>query len=232
MRPALLLLLASVQLSAGTIDFEDQADGTILTNQYPGMTFTNATVLTVGIGLNEFDFPPRSGLNVIFDDGGPITLVFASPVLSFTGHFTYLAPVTLYAYDAGHTLLATATSQYSNNLGLSGEPGSRPNEPLALAFATGIARIEIRGQAAGSSLTLDDVVTNTVETSIPEPGTLILSLASLALLTYRNTIISFCRDPARVSRNYLAHCILFSASLRAGDRLIETFKSFMSSVAV
>ena len=48
---ALALLFLGVG-HAATIDFEGLADSTILTNQYPGLTFTNAIVLTAGIGIN------------------------------------------------------------------------------------------------------------------------------------------------------------------------------------
>src|SRR5580698_1855718 len=77
-----------------TLNFEDFPDGTpipdstSITTQFPGLTFTNTTVITAGISLNEFEFPPRSGSNVAFDDGGPITIAFASPTSSFSGYFT------------------------------------------------------------------------------------------------------------------------------------------------
>src|SRR5207244_4503963 len=63
----LLLVLASpARLIADpiVIDFEGLQDGTILSNQYSGVTFSNAIILTAGISLNEFEFPPLSGTNV------------------------------------------------------------------------------------------------------------------------------------------------------------------------
>ena len=95
-----LLLYIQPQARADTIDFEGLADSTILTNQYPGITFTNAIILTAGISLNEFEFPPHSGVNVASDNNGPITIVFSSPVLSFSGYFTYVEPLTLDAFDS------------------------------------------------------------------------------------------------------------------------------------
>lgn len=78
-----------------TIDFETLPDGsaildsTSITAQFPGLTFTNTTVISTGITLNEFELPPHSGQNVAFDDGGPISISFAQPTLSFSGYFTY-----------------------------------------------------------------------------------------------------------------------------------------------
>jgi hypothetical protein len=50
-------------------------DSEILTSQYSalGVNLTNAIALTLGVSLNKFEFPPHSGLNVISDNGGPIT---------------------------------------------------------------------------------------------------------------------------------------------------------------
>jgi len=47
-----LVAAVAVSVSAGatsvTIDFEGFPDSTILTNQYPGLTFSNAIILTAG----------------------------------------------------------------------------------------------------------------------------------------------------------------------------------------
>ena len=79
-----LAVVLPVSLCAGivTLDFEGFPDGTLLTNQYSGLTFTNATVLMAGISLNEFEFPPRSGVNVVSDNGAPILISFSTPVPS------------------------------------------------------------------------------------------------------------------------------------------------------
>jgi hypothetical protein len=62
----LIFILAGRAASAGsiTLDFEGFPDSTILSTQYSGLTFTNAIILTAGISLNEFEFPPHSGVNV------------------------------------------------------------------------------------------------------------------------------------------------------------------------
>ena len=54
----LLLLCSAARLSAGaiTLEFEGFPDSTVLTTQYPGVTFTNAIILTAGISLTSSSF--------------------------------------------------------------------------------------------------------------------------------------------------------------------------------
>src|SRR5437773_157277 len=80
------------------LDFENFQDSDNVTTQVPGMTFTDGTVLSGGVSLNEFEFPPASGTNVVFDNGGPIRIDFADPILSFGGLFTYAVPITITAF--------------------------------------------------------------------------------------------------------------------------------------
>lgn len=156
---------------AATIDFEGFPGGTALTTQYPGLTFINATVLTAGVGLNEFEFPPHSGTNTVFDDGGPMSISFATPILSFGAYFTYAEPLLLQARDATGTQVASTTSAFFSNMALSGDPGSAPNEFLGLNYASGIASITITGDAFGGSFVMDDVGATS---AAPEPGSFIL----------------------------------------------------------
>ncbi len=161
---ALAFTLPWFAVPASTLmNFEDLADGTILFNQYPNLTLTNAIVLTAGIGLNEFEFPPHSGSNVVTDNGGPMSITFSGPVERFAGHFVYLKPLTLRGFDAQDREIARATSAFSKNLACpSGPPcpgdiGSSPNELLQLSSGAGITRITITGDVGGSSFALDDV---------------------------------------------------------------------------
>jgi hypothetical protein len=164
-----------------TINFEGFADGTAVTTQYAGLAFSNAAVATAGVSLNEFEFPPHSGLNVAFDNGGPITIVFSNAVSSFDAFFTYSVPLTLDAFNSSNTLVASANSLFSNNEGISGVPDSSPNERIQVSSSGGISSVEIMGAASGGSYTIDDVTYST-STSIPEPGSLILALAGSAML--------------------------------------------------
>ncbi|MGA2599812.1 MAG: PEP-CTERM sorting domain-containing protein [Bryobacteraceae bacterium] len=169
--------VADVAADTVVIDFEGLPDSTVLTSQYPGVTFTNGIVLTAGISLNEFEFPPNSGVNVASDNGGSMSIAFASPVTSFAGYFTYLEPVTVTAFDAANDQVASAASLFSDNLAClagppcSGDPGSSPNEFVQVAFAGGISNLTITGDPAGGSFTLDDATYTTFATTVPEPAT-------------------------------------------------------------
>ena len=179
----LLLLFSTTHLarSAVILSFEGFPDGTILTNQYPGVTFSNAIILTAGISLNEFEFPPHSGVNVASDNGGPMALTFASMVASFGGYFTYAVPLTIDAYGSTGSLVAAAASAFSDNEALSGEPGSSPNEFLQVSFAGGISSVIITGDPGGASFALDDATFNSAA-AVPEPSSLTLTLTAMLIL--------------------------------------------------
>jgi hypothetical protein len=167
---------------AYTIDFEDLPDSTVVTDQYQafGVRFTGATVITAGVNLPEYEFPPHSGTNVIFDDGSPITVRFSEPVRDFAAHFTYVAPLTLTFYDLSDSVIGVVFSAFSSNSLLTGEPGSCPNELLSFAWNNGITRVVITGADTGSSFVLDDLTI----TAVPEPPSLfLLSAAVLGVVT-------------------------------------------------
>jgi hypothetical protein len=168
------------------IDFEGLPDSTILTTQYPGLSFTNAIILTAGISLNEFEFPPHSGVNVASDNGGPMSIAFASPVVTFGGYFTYAEALTLIGFDAMNNQVASATSLFANNEAISGDTGSSPDEFLQITFAGGISEVTINGDPAGGSFALDDpsyTTGTTGATSVPEPRTLLLVALAMACVT-------------------------------------------------
>jgi hypothetical protein len=174
---SLLMLGTETARAAIVIDFEGLGDLTAVTNQFAGVQFSGATVLTAGVSLNEFDFPPRFGSNVVFDESGPITITFAVPVLAFHAYFTYTAPLSIVAYDAGNSPVSTDLSNFSSNLAcLGGVPpcladaGSSPNELLSVAFAGGISSLSITGAPLGGSFVMDDVTAVTPTAVIPEPG--------------------------------------------------------------
>src|SRR5580704_11463446 len=104
------LLPKETRADSFTIDFENLSDSTSVGSAYAssGVIFTNALVVTAGISLNEFDFPPNSGSNVVVDNGGPITLTFLTPVSSFSGFFTYALPLTVDGFGSSNQLLVSA----------------------------------------------------------------------------------------------------------------------------
>ena len=165
-----LLLCAVPALAAPPLNFDEFDDGTVLTTGYSGMEFSNTIILSSGLSLNEFEFPPRSGGNVASDDSGPIVITFLSPVQSFSAYFTYLEPLQVTAFNAASVQVAQANSLFANNLLESGEVGSSPNEFIGLAFASGIASVQITGAAEGASFVMDDLSVS----AVPEPGMLAL----------------------------------------------------------
>jgi hypothetical protein len=180
--------LASANASAVSIDFETLADGAAVTNQFAGagLTFSNAISLKAGFSLNELEFPPHSGSVVVSDDGGPMTLLFSSPVTQVSAFFTYAAPLTLTAWDAFDAFLGSTLSAFSTNAALSGDPGSAPNEFLELArLASGISKLTVTGDAGGGSFVLDDLVVHPDGSTDTGAGTAALMAIALAGLLAR-----------------------------------------------
>lgn len=173
------------------VDFDAFTDLTALTNQVAGLTFSNTTVLTAGASLNEIDFPPRSGNNVGFDSGGPVTIAFSTALDSFSGFFTYVVPLTISAFDSSSALLGSVTSVFSSNFVSGGDAGSTPNEFLQLAGLGLISSVRITASAGGGSFTMDDLVAvPSSRVAVPEPSTLALLLAgSLAFALRRRRAV-------------------------------------------
>lgn len=176
------LLWLSSPAAATVIDFETLSDLDSVTTQFAGVTFSNTTAATAGITLNEFEFPPRSGVNVVFDDGGTMTIVFDGLQTTVGGFFNYGIGLTFTAFDAINSVIGADTSDFSSNLTLSGDSGSSPNEFLGVIFAGGIKKVTIEGDPAGTSFTLDDLTFTTRITTVPGPPTVALIGLGLASL--------------------------------------------------
>jgi hypothetical protein len=171
---------------AATIDFEGLADSTSVGSTYAGLDFTNATILSAGISLNEVEFPPRSGTNVIFDGAGPITIVFSTPISYFEAYFTYVQMLTLSAFDATNTPLGDVSSLFDSNFTSSGMP---PNELISLTNSA-ITKVVITGSPDGGSFTMDDLSFRSGEASspVPEPSSASFVLLAGGLLMGAFTI--------------------------------------------
>lgn len=177
----LALAMAPASAAVVVVDFDALADATPLTNQLAGLSFSNASVLKAGQSLNEFEFPPRSGDGVVLDDGGAISISFSAPVSSVGAYFTYIAGLSMRAFDSASNVLGTVTSDFGSNALISGDGGSSPNELLEFISAgRAIARVEITGDTAGGSFVLDDLTVDTGNNNtVPEPQTLLLALTLL-----------------------------------------------------
>lgn len=164
---AILLWTASATNSthATTIDFESFNDNTSLADQITGISFTDATVFTAGVSLNEFDFPPSSGMNVVASGlagagSGILSMTFDTAMSKVGGFFTFADQLSLQAFDLNHNLLGSTQSVASNVLG--------SWEDLSISLS-GISYLTITG---ASQFTLDDL---TFEAQpVPEPATLLL----------------------------------------------------------
>lgn len=169
---ALVLAPASTKAAVTVIDFEGLNDYSQLTNEIPGLIFSNATVLSQLASLNWPQFPPFSG-DVVVTNGPGATLAvdFAVPVPAVGGYFTYLGgPLTLSFYGSGNVLLGTVASSYTDNLVFTGNP---PNEYLQFSSSVGITRMEA-AVAANSDFyfTMDDLTFG----AVPEPATAMVNL--------------------------------------------------------
>ena len=166
-------------LPVSVVDFETFLDGDLVTNQYSGVIFTNAQALTVGISLNEIDFPPRSGQNVAMDYGGAMLLELDQAANSFSAYFTYASPLGLTFYDSSNVLLGTLSSSGSSNIGA--------NEHLSYTNLTGFSSIRIQGDPGGGSFVVDDI--QLTGTAVPEPGMFGILLIGIAgLIACRRTV--------------------------------------------
>lgn len=156
---------AVVAQNAVTIPFDNLPDGAQVTNQYPGVTFANATAITAGLTLNEFEFPPKSGATAVYNEGGTMTLMFTPPIYGVAGYFTYNSPLTMTAFDASGTQISSVTSRFASNLALSGAAGSSPNEVLAIPSFLGIAKVVLTVTGNGVFVLDDLTLTTTVPTA-------------------------------------------------------------------
>lgn len=164
------------------IDFEGAtfSDGSSVSNSVPGLVFTNDQVVTAGVSLNEFDFPPRSGSKALVDAVGPIRIDFATGMFSAGAFVTYAVPVQLEAFDANGVSLGLVNSQFASNLAL--DPGAVPNEFIGFADAGGrIASLTFTGDVGGGSFVLDDLTFDRGNfTGVPEPQSLLLVAVAMA----------------------------------------------------
>jgi hypothetical protein len=115
-----LLLVTGGLLTSGflhaDINFDNLAEGTVVGNNYAGVTFTNAVVWAQNSFLPA-TFPPNSPPNVATNDqGGTITIEFAQPVGFVSGFFTYSEPLTIESFDGNGNELTSFTS-YNNGVG-------------------------------------------------------------------------------------------------------------------
>jgi hypothetical protein len=177
---ALFLLVALISFgarppesSAGQINFDDAADGTIVNTRYPGVTFSNPLHATSNIfARSGFTFAPSSP-NVVSVFGAPtpsafdarngaVDATFASPVAIVSidarpvAPIEFLTPLTrrpfLQAFDSADHLLTTV--YYAGALPNT-VSGVGPTETLSFtSTANDIARVRFSSQNPGNPPTV------------------------------------------------------------------------------
>lgn len=177
---ALPLLLCAVCAHADTLtlDFEGLDDGSAVTTGLSAdVEFANTIALVAGLGLNEIDFPPSTGVGVVAPDGGAgtITITFARPVARLAGRFTYFESLLLAAFDSSGEV-ASAQSLFTENLATG---ANAPNERIELVYAAGFSSVTIG--SASTPFTLDDLELEfAAVTQVPEPAVTLLLAAGAA----------------------------------------------------
>ncbi len=174
----LLVMSLPIFSDTTTINFDDLPENTVLSNQYSGVTFTEALV-----GQGSVYFPPHSGDNLAIALGYgpeiPTVLTFSTPIQSFSGYFTYEATAVITAFDSHGNQVAMTQGSSNSNLGCQVGPfpdncGIQPpfpNEFLSVTY-DGITSVDIAPLYAGSEVAFDDISFTTLDaTPIPEPAT-------------------------------------------------------------
>ena len=172
-------VLVSLPAHCTTLTFEGLQDLEAVNAFYPDVTFTNAIAEIAGFSLNDAEVPPLSGTTVALNDDGLITIDWVFPVFNFSGFFTYTAPLTVEFFLSGASV-GTVTSAFGNNLALSGEPGSSPNEHLSFQNTT-FNSLQVQSSGAYA---VDDISFDAAVQAVPEPGTAVSVIAGLLALLY------------------------------------------------
>ena len=176
------------------LTFEGLDDSQSVDRFYPGVAFTNAVAEIAGISLNDAEFPPASGDTVAVNGGGPVSIAFDSPVTDFQALFTHTGAITL-DFLRGGALIGSAAGLFIDNLAVSGDIGSTPDEAISFHNDLGFDSVNVIG---GGDYSIDDVTFQNnppVVSGVPEPGSITL-LASCAILT----LCGACRK-ARISKH-------------------------------
>jgi hypothetical protein len=172
-----LSLFACCDVYADVITFDNLPDSTIVTNQFPGVSFTPfAVVLTKGVSLNPV-FPPVSDPNVIGASAiGTITATFTTPVSSVGAFVTGSESITESIFR-GATMLGSVSTGGANFIGAG--TGLPPNIFLSLSDF-GITSAVFSN--TGPTFTLDNFTFTPVPAPIAGAGLPGLILASGGLL--------------------------------------------------
>lgn len=176
---SLALAVAAAPARAVTIGFDSLSSATVVTNQFAGdgILFSNALVLTAGVTLNEIDFPPNSGTNVISGLGsGPIGVSFTAPAQFVSLQLTTADVAAVSFYNSSNVLLTEL--QVNPNLGSHTMVGFD-------AGSASIARVTIASTGSKDAffLAVDDVSARVpTQAPVPEPSAFLTMACGLGLV--------------------------------------------------
>lgn len=187
---AVVLTMCGQWAMAGTIDFEQYAFATAITNQYDGVVFGGGyegTTQAVATYLN-YSYAPHSGEGFLWDLGGPeLTASFADLQDQISGWYTSYEGAILTAYDSNG---AVVSSQWlPGNLGTTAQWSASGFGITSLVFSAptgtvGIDDLSYSGSGAAAT---------------PEPASLLLlgtGLVGLAgLCVHRAAMVSHEGEP-------------------------------------
>ncbi len=191
-------------LAGVPIDFEGHAEGTLISNQYPGVTFgqhdggtpmidnygwlfgygsSSGSAVLTGSTTGGAPFPTVAGITLGFSVG-------VSDVQLFLSDTAPLGNYTISAYDAGSILLESFTVLGSEILppgyvgGAFPPPGTFPLPGIYVGFSrtfADIARIQIGPSSAlGDAFAIDDVQFSV----IPAPGAVLLGCIGVGVVSW------------------------------------------------
>jgi hypothetical protein len=153
-----LSLFACCDAYADVITFDNLPDLTVVTNQFPGVSFTGAQVLTRGSSLNSQFFPPVSDPKVVYDFlNGTITATFApSPTGGVTSVGAFVTGNTSITESifSGSTLLGSVSTGGANFVGAN--TGVPTNIFLSISGIGITSAVFTNNLGRGNTFTLDN----------------------------------------------------------------------------
>jgi len=182
-----ILLFASVAAPATVINFEGLSDSDMI-GRIGAAEFTDTYVASAGSSLNDLEFPPNSGINVVYNPDDMINVRFDDLMEKVGAFVTYTSPVFLQAFDDNGVLVTTVVSLYFANTALTGDPGAAPNEYLEVSALSGIRSVLFSTGLLGPTFVIDDLTFEALAgpgpgpgPGLPEPPTALLILLGLVV---------------------------------------------------